>query len=285
LARQTTTYVYGDALLIQNSMDGLNKNVMNRLLKSAVLAGLGFALVPTARAQYNNNDLILGFTKSGAQNDYLIDLGNANLGVGVGGTAVKDLSSLFSASTFNTAFGGLAGVNMGVVGGNSGFAGRDLYYTVLRGAVGTPSAPGSTAPGALASSPMGSGVGDVAGFVAGLSLSPGGSTTVAQGASTSWSSLISPGVNPPSFIIDSGRDPMAQASGTIIYEDLYNATPGNNFSYDGYFTLDTTTGGNLTFTPAALAVPEPSTSGLLVCGALLAFANRIKRNWATPTPR
>lgn len=240
------------------------------------MAGFGLVLVSSASAQFNNNDLLLGFSKSGAQNDYIIDLGNANSAVGVGGSAVKDLSSLFSSSTFNTTFGGLNGVSMGVVGGTPSFAGRDLYYTVLRGAVLTPDVPGSTAPPSLASSPMGSGVGDVVSLVAGLSLSSGGSTTVAQGSASSWSSLISPGVNPPSFTVDSGRDPMAQASGTLIYEDLYRGTPGNNFAYQGYFTLDTTPGGgsSLTFTPASLAVPEPSTSGLMVSGALLGLASR-----------
>jgi len=243
-----------------------------------MLAAASIAVVsPTAMAQYNQNDLILGFTKSGAQSDYIIDFGNANSVVGVGGTSVQDLSSHVSSSTFNATFGGLNGVNMGVVGGNSAFAGRDLYYTILRNAVGTPSVPGSTPAPPLAASPMGSGVGDIASLAIGLSLSPGHDTTVAQGAGNSWSSVISPGTAPPSFTVDTGIDPMGQASGTIIYEDLYGATPNTAFTYLGYFTFDTTSQTTLTFTPAGLAVPEPSTLGILAVGGVLMLLVRRRR--------
>jgi hypothetical protein len=130
---------------------------------------------------------------------------------------------------------------------------------------------------------MGSGVADVVGFVAGLNLSPGASAVVAQAANTSWTSMIFPGINPPSFSIDSGRNPMGQANGTVIYEDLYNGAPGGGFIYDGYFTLNMTAGASLTFTPAgALVVPEPSTSGLIACAALLALARKLKRSAAKP---
>jgi len=124
---------------------------------------------------------------------------------------------------------------------------------------------------------MSSGVGDVATLVLGLGLTPGGSATPPQVAANSWSSLISPGLNPPSFTIDTGRDPMGQASSSVIYEDLYRGTPNQPFAYVGYFTLDMSGSGSLGFTPS-LSVPEPSTFGLLICGVVLAtFFRRFQR--------
>ena len=128
---------------------------MNKKLKATVLTSATVVLIcQAAHAQYSANDLILGFTKGTAnpsQNDYIIDLGNAGTAVGVGGSVSKDLSGLFSATTFNNTFaGGLAsGVNMGVAGGNPATSGRDLFITTLRNGLGTPISPGSIAPGSL----------------------------------------------------------------------------------------------------------------------------------------
>ncbi len=241
---------------------------MNRLVKTAALAALGVAMGTTAKAQYNANDLILGFTKTGAANDYVIDLGNANTTVGVGGSTVHDLSGDFSLATLSAQFGGLNGASMGVAGGNGATAGRDLYYTELRGALGTPPVPGSTAPGSLASTPIANGANDVSAVANGLPLSAGQSATPAQGNASSWSTAV---VN---FGIDTGRNPMSQANGSLIYEDLYRGTPNGAFAYDGFFTLDTSGSGSLTFTPAATAVPEPSTYGMLAGAGLLALSLR-----------
>ena len=263
---------------------------MNRMLKPTLLAVAFMALLSqTAQAQYNNNDLILGFTQTAAANDYIIDLGNANTAVGANGSSVVDLSSLFSVSTFNSTFsGGLgSGVNMGVVGGQQSIVGRDLYMTVQRGSLGTPPVAGSTAPGNVGSTPMSSGVGDIAAMVNGLPLSVGGSTTIAQGNANSWLTQILGGPNgqgTPSFVVDTGRNPMGQGLSSVRYEDLYRGTPGSSgsMSYLGYFTLDTSGSGSLTFTPSVVAVPEPSTYSLVAGGGLLLVMLRrhVKSNHA-----
>jgi hypothetical protein len=250
---------------------------MKTLVSPNLLAlALAAVLSQTARAQYTANDLILGFTQSGAQNDYIIDLGNANTAVGANGSTLVDLSSLVNPATFNGTFaGGLAnGVAMGVVGGDQSLAGRDVYITSLRSAIGTPSVPGSTAPASLASTPMSSGVGDLATLVNGLQLSPGGSATPAQAAANSWSTLIT-SVTPPSFEADTGRDPTGQATESAIYEDLYRGTPGAAMTYLGYFTFDTTSGASFTFTPStSTSIPEPSTCMLVAAAGILVLAWR-----------
>jgi len=252
---------------------------MRKMLRTALLeVSLAALLLQSVQAQYNPNDLILGFTQAGGanQNDYVLDLGNANTAVGVGGTTAVNLSGFFNLTTFNSTFpGGLAsGVNMGVLGGNQATAGRGLYITSLRSSLGAPNIALSTAPSAIPSTTMSSGVGDVSSLVAGLSLAPGGSATPAAASASSWSSVISPGANPPSFTIDTGLDPMGQATDSVIYEDLYHGTPGQVFNYVGYFTLDSTSGGSLTFTPSAIAVPEPSTCGLVAGAGVLVLWSR-----------
>ena len=249
---------------------------MKRFINPNLLAlAAGAVLLQSARAQYNANDLVLGFTQTGAQNDYVIDLGNANTAVGANGSSVVDLSSLINITTFNSTFsGGLAnGVNMGIVGGNQSLSGRDVYITSLRNGLGAPPVAGSTAPPAVASTPMSSGIGDIATMVNGLGVSAGGSATPAQAAANSWSTLIT-SLNPPSFGADTGRNPMGQASSSVIYEDLYRGTPGAAMNYLGYFTFDTSSGESLTFTPSVVAVPEPSLFGLTAGAGLLVLALR-----------
>jgi hypothetical protein len=91
--------------------------------------------------------------------------------------------------------------------------------------------------------------------------------------------MIAPNLIPPSFMADTGRNPLGTASGNVIYEDLWSSTPSHAFAYDGYFTLDLS-GENpsLTFTP----VPEPpATSLALVTGlALLCLVRRFKHRTA-----
>src|SRR5262245_38438374 len=164
--------------------------IMNKFAKTALLVVAG-ALLGSERADaaYVVNDLLLGFDRVdnggvGPQpQDYVINLGNFQTAVGVGGTSVVDLTGLFSVGTFNGLYGSLgSGVSMSVVGGNGATAGRDIFATVLRSSLGTPSVPGSAAPAPLISSAMASGANDVGGMAgpSGLNLSAGGSTTVAQ---------------------------------------------------------------------------------------------------------
>lgn len=250
---------------------------MRKFVKTAMLGTLGLLLVShNVQAAYVANDLILGFNsgRGTGPNDYIIDLGNANTAVGVGGTAQVVLP--YNSATFNSLYGSLSGgVSMSVVGGNSATSGRDLYMTVLRSAAGDPSLAGSVAPTALASTPMANGVNQVGLMVNNLGLSVGGSATVAQSDPNSvWNNILDP-LNPNTFVSKTGRDPSGSvASGSVLYEDLYRAVPNGAFNYLGYFTLDTS-GGSLVFTPSAFVpVPEPASYGLFAGLGLLALTIR-----------
>jgi hypothetical protein len=252
-----------------------------------MLAAAGFIVSSTATmAQYVANDLALGFDRvdnggSGPQPaDYIINLGNYTTSVGVGGGSVKDLSSMFNLTTLNGIYGSLSsGVTMSVVGGNGASSGRDIFATVLRNGAGAPNVPGSTAPGSLASTFMANGANNVAAMMggSGLNLSSGQNTSVSQSDPNSFNTWIL-STTPPSYFSATGVDPRGATGGSVLYEDLYQARNnfnGNNFTYLGYFTLDVSGPGSLTFSPST--VPEPSTSALLAAGAAL-FAWLGRRN-------
>jgi hypothetical protein len=260
---------------------------MRKFIKTSMLAACCLALVAgSAQAQYNNNDLILGFenatfngTTFTGPNDYIIDLGQPSV-VGVGGAPGVPLTlSGFNLSTFTGLYTSLSGgVNMGVVGGNGvGTTTRNVFLTQLRAALGDPTMAGSMAPTPINSTSDAGAIGSVANMVNALPLSPGGSTTITPGSGNSWSQRVSPNqvLAPlPSFLSATGRDPMAGVStGTLIFEDLWRGGTGtgsNPFTYLGFFTLDTGV-GSLTFTPA---VPEPSTYGAFAGAGLLLLALR-----------
>ena len=259
---------------------------MTKFAKTAMTA-LAVALVSqAAQAGYVANDLVIGFDRvdnggSGPQpNDYIIDLGNANNAVGVGGTAQVNLTGQFSASTFNGIYTSLSsGVSMSIVGGNGATSGRDIFATVQRIGLGTPGVAGSSAPPSLASTFMAGGANDVAAMINNVNggISAGQSTTVAQSDPNSFSTWVLSTV-PPSYLSSTGIDPRASTTGSVLYEDLYKAANnvnGNNFSYLGYFTLDTTSGASLTFTPIDFVpVPEPTTYGVFAGVGLLALMFR-----------
>jgi hypothetical protein len=256
------------------------KTIMNKFPKAAaIVATAGVLLFARgAQAAYLANDLVLGFNGTlPSQADYVINLGNFQTSVGVGGGAVVDLSSSFNLTTFNGLYGTLSrGVSMSVVGGKGATSGRDIFATVTRSGLGTPSFAGSTAPDALLSTPMANGanrVGALAGPT-GLGLSAGQSTTVAQSDPNSFNTWILSST-PPSYLSDTGIDPRGTSAGSTLYEDLYraqNGINGNAFEYLGFFTLDTASSPNLTFTPTG--VPEPGPVTLAVLGSFLLFVLR-----------
>jgi hypothetical protein len=252
---------------------------------ATLLAAAGVLLgCPGAQAQYAANDLVLGFDRvdnggSGPQPaDYVINLGNFQSAVGVGGSTTVSLTTLFNPGTFNGLYGSLgSGVSMSVVGGNGALTGRDLFTTVLRGGAGTPGAPGSSAPGALLSSFMASGANDVAAMMgaSGLNLGAGQSMTMAQADPNSFNTWVL-STTPPTFGTGTGLDPRGSTGGSVLYEDLYRArdgVSGNSFEYVGFFTLDTSGSPSLSFTPAA--VPEPGT-GVLLGGGFLLLLMRLR---------
>ncbi|HYV28606.1 MAG TPA: hypothetical protein VFA77_13805, partial [Candidatus Eisenbacteria bacterium] len=86
---------------------------MKQILKAAMLiAAVVLASASGAQAAHVVNVLILGFDRVAPAPpqpaDYVINLGNYQTAVGVGGTSVANLTSLFEVSTFNSLYGSLS---------------------------------------------------------------------------------------------------------------------------------------------------------------------------------
>jgi hypothetical protein len=252
---------------------------MNKALKSIVLAAVAAAGITSAQAQYVANDLLLGVTGGSSSVDLVINLGFLDAVNQPG--AVVNLSSVITASDL-AGFG--SSFQAGVVGGQPATAGRDLYATQLRGALGTATVAGSLPPTGINRTQVGSSVGDLAGLNNSLGLGNTSAshmikTTVPSSDPGSWQNLIAPGGTngPGQFQNDSGINPMGTASGSLVYLDLYREVPpttgSNPFNYLGYFTLDNSGASPiLTFTSGLIAVPEPSTYGVIAAAGLLVLS-------------
>ncbi len=249
---------------------------MNKLFKAVALATGAVLVSQAAQAAFNNNDLILGFDRSSAVNDYVIDLGQAST---ILGSPTTDLTSMFSLSTFNSTFSsGLNGTSMGVVGGSSAFTGFNIYTTELRSGLGTPAVPGSGQPITILAGNLKAAVTDVGSMVNNLGLSAGQSATMARTDGNSFNTKVAPSVAPGSFLTDSGLNPLAAGSGNVLYEDLWQQDGNNAFAYKGYFTLDLSGGTSQLLTFTASPVPEPSTFALLGGFSALALCFRRRFN-------
>jgi hypothetical protein len=229
---------------------------MKQLTKIAMLAAAAALVSQAADAAFTTNDLYLGFNNSSAQGDYIIDIGNAISAVGVGGSSVKDLSSLFSSTTFSNVFSatGANGVNVAVVGGNYNYGGYDVYATAVRaGGAGTPAVAGSN----LGAKSHSSGtLSAAAGTLTGNPWPVSGASAV--DSTFSYTKAVGPDPS-ADFYAASGVDPFATfGSPAIVYLDLWYATVPNGYAYQGYFKVDLSGATpSLTFTPAAAVVYTP----------------------------
>ncbi len=249
---------------------------MKTFTKAAMAVTLAALVSPRAQAAFAVDDLYLGFNSGSAASDYIIDLGNANTAVGVGGSSTKDLSSLISTPTFNSVFtSGANGVDVGVVGGNNTFNQYNVYATQLRagGAGDAPSA-GSDLAGANHSSGT---LAAAAGTLTGNPWPTAGNFVV--DSTKSFTSKVGPALTGTDFYGKSGVNPFGTiGSSSVIYEDLWYGTVANGYQYEGYFELDLSGATpSLTFTPAT--VPEPGTYALIgIAGLLFVSARRWFRN-------
>jgi PEP-CTERM motif len=263
-----------------NNQSKTNQINMNKT-KMMALVAIASATAVSAHAQFADNDLVIGFTTSGSTGDLAIDLGQASalfgssttVNLNTAGNTGFTSSGLASALTQN----GLTinGLSWGVVGGiepnNNNW---DVIYTVAHGA----------SAGAANGSIVG-GVSDVE-TVGQNTLNGKGSSAVTDptaGNGDSYSEAIASATGAGSFVSDTSKNPNSKTpAGTFSQtEDIYEVTKVGGVlgtpTLEGTITLDNL--GDLTFTPVATAVPEPSTYGLI--GGLGLLALSLRRQFAS----
>jgi hypothetical protein len=249
---------------------------MNKQIKIAVLVALGLAGVTAARAQ--STDILLGFNDyagpSGANNDYVVDLGTTGAGlvadaVGNGGT--YSLSSLVNWSTFNTAFSAdssrLNNVAVGLVNGYQVGSTKYIFQTVAVGS--TPPAPYSGQFANTWTSAQSPTIGEYS-----SSSTSGWTYNVAQSPGLPGTANLITG----SDVAENTGNPLGQLSSGVLalnlWEDTKHNTTISGWVNVGTFNINLNT-DTASFTVAA---PEPSTYGVLAGFGLLAFTlrNQIK---------
>lgn len=239
------------------------------------MLALGAAMVTQAlQAQtdsgpINNNDLVLGFTSqaSGVSQDYILDLGQ------IPTTQNTQLGGI-SLSTFNTIFGSALGngaVNVDIVGGNPSAGSLSVIESTLDNGSGTPNAPGN--------SPSTTFIADAADSIGAITLGAVAQTSLNSFSVNIASSPTATGTGANSFSGYLGGSTMATiGSSETITLDLFQDTQvgrsgTTGFTYEGDIALDLS-GSTLSAVYDPVAVPEPSTYGLLAGAGLLAVAFR-----------
>lgn len=241
-----------------------------KLYKVALLAALGLGGITAAQAQ----DALLGFNDAGGTgNDYVIDLG---AGSQFTPTATLNLSSLFNASTFNTAFGATPDISLA-----AGLAGQVGGATLIQSyAGGTPAQnlpSGTPTPSQLSVS-----------FAAASGIALGYySSASAPTTGSAWSANIAQstslgGLNGGTSLGNNTGNPMGSFSSGDLTLALYESTKGGTLRaptaspWTEVGTLDVNLNSDsITYTGVA-AVPEPTTYGLLAGAGLLIVSLRNK---------
>jgi hypothetical protein len=248
-------------------------NIMKKLSKAILMAALGIALVPTAKAS-TGYDLILGVTQQGANSsgqDYLLDLGSY-FNYGSGSIAPSDswnLDAALTAQGFN-----LNTIQWGVIGdANSADTGsaQEITYVTTPGL-----APGSLNGDAAfqqVQTPINAILTDFGVDGQTTFTDPGQSTTVAASGANSWNTETIAGTLGTDFHNASVNPNVTGASSDTLWQVLDDNSAPTDL---GSFSFNSTT-GVLTFTAAP--VPEPGTLGLVGIGGLLvaAWRSRLSR--------
>jgi|GEM_PF-2478488 len=236
---------------------------MTKLYKAALLAALGLATVSAAQAY--TTDMLLGFNDAAgptsAQNDYVIDLGAVSQFTT---TASLDLSSLFNAATFATAFSTDSSASNNVAAGVVEANPTTTYpKTLFLTSAGAPSA-------TIQKSPFNNAVSI-------LGVLGAGEYTSASGISsfTGWSYAVAPsptsaGAAGNSVTADANFNPLQSLNNGIISETLYQTSKSsslaNPVAWAAVGTFDINVNNNTVFFTGVSAVPEPSTYCLAALG-------------------
>jgi hypothetical protein len=251
----------------------------NNLYKAALMAALGLAGAMTARAQYANDDLILGFTSNygGNTTDYLVDLGQIPTGGNITANEETSLNvSGFSWSTFNTYFGSALAnnaVNLGIVGAHAGSTGNVIFSEYNNGSGATVLSPGSSTPPADTRSALQNG----AAIPESLTLGP-----VAQGGN-SFYNLVAENPNTDGAAANSFAGYVDNPLSTLgsgetivfdLYEDSYSLAGAGSWAYDGNVTVSL----NGEALSAVYDVPEPATYALFGSMGVLLLGMRRRRS-------
>jgi len=237
---------------------------LSKFLATALLAMAGVALVASSASaaitSYSDGDILLGFRKSGATQDYMIKIGT--------------YSSLPTSGSITFSLGNIA-ADLTSAFGSSWFTGNNVYFQVFGNNttgsgqiyIGNPL---STSQPSLSSGGVNSAfaaLGDVTGGYNNQFSTSNSSVGFLETASagTSYASYQPGGVNASgiNWGVWSNTESLVNQNN---YLDLYNVAGNGSAAAataKGYFSIDNT--GSVSY----LAVPEPSTCAVLAVGALL----------------
>jgi len=229
---------------------------MTKLYKAALLAALGLASVATSQAATYNQDLLVGFTTQSG-NDLVYDLGSsaAVLGGRAGVNDTRNLSSFLTGnlSTYSADFWGVIGDNK-----TAQLPAHAVYTTIQ--------APG-TVSGTSQWSPIDGATRSI--YSSFATAGAGQSVSTAASGANSWNSqTINPSLS--TQYINAYGNPNVQGLTSIDLQQVLN--DGSSPTSVGTFSLSNA--GVLSFSP--VAVPEPSTYGLIAGAGLLIVSLRNK---------
>jgi hypothetical protein len=260
------------------------------------VAGAAFLAASQANAQitYNGDDLLLNFrnTANVTGNDLEVDAGQISAF-----TALTSTKVVVSSSLFQSVYGGAPSVSLPV--GFSAAAGDDTSSTVwMTRADTTPGTAPSTPPSQGASLTQNEVVTAIDNIGAGAAAgtAQGAKAATVTGATTGNSyqaqaeqnntgtgqGIINFGSHENVAANKGGNIESIQTAAGPVYEALWEVPVSGTGSdtYEGYFTFQNS--GEVDYTPAVVATPEPSTYALFaVAGALaLAFRRQLRSVFA-----
>ena len=220
---------------------------MKNMYKLALLAAVGLVSITSAQAQYNQGDLLVGFT-TGSGNDLIYDIGSAS--------SLTQGESWNLASLLTGNLSTIANDSWGVIGVTPGAynAGTSTIFTTASGSnVG--------ALGSIGKNQFKAAITDVG--TIGLDFSSGVSAYDAASDGNSWNSQANGSTG---FAADT-----TNPNATGVATQTFYTEQSTGLGQDSFFSLGST--GTLTF-GTAVSVPEPATYGLLSGAGMLLLGLR-----------